>query len=73
MRKHLRGRRLVSATQLGSDRIIDLQFGSDEAAFHVFLELYDRVCSFKILLLILLSSLMVTICLVWKLKLNCIT
>ena len=43
MRKHLRGRRLVSATQLGSDRIIDLQFGSDEAAFHVFLELYDRV------------------------------
>ena len=33
----------MSVTQLGSDRIIDLQFGSDEAAFHVFLELYDRV------------------------------
>ena len=28
MRKHLKGKRLVSATQLGFDRIIDLQFGN---------------------------------------------
>nr|CAB3264294.1 nuclear export mediator factor NEMF [Phallusia mammillata] len=42
LRKHLRGRRLVSATQLGIDRIIDLQFGSNEAAYHVIVELYDR-------------------------------
>lgn len=42
LRKHLKGRRLVSAKQLGIDRIVDLQFGSDEAAYHVILELYDR-------------------------------
>ena len=28
MRKHLKGKRLVSAKQLGFDRIIDLQFGN---------------------------------------------
>lgn len=29
--------------QLGVDRIVDLQFGSDEAAYHLIVELYDRV------------------------------
>ena len=29
--------------QLGIDRIVDMQFGSGEAAYHVILELYDRV------------------------------
>ena len=43
MRKHLKGRRLESVRQLGIDRIIDLTFGSGEAAYHVILELYDRV------------------------------
>lgn len=33
---------MESLTQLGIDRIIDLQFGSGEAAYHVILELYDR-------------------------------
>ncbi|XP_021920344.1 nuclear export mediator factor NEMF homolog isoform X2 [Zootermopsis nevadensis] len=42
MRKHLRNKRLESLTQLGVDRIVDLQFGSGEAAYHVVLELYDR-------------------------------
>lgn len=42
MRKHLRNKRLESLTQLGMDRIVDLQFGSGEAAYHVILELYDR-------------------------------
>lgn len=42
MRKHLKGRRLESIRQLGIDRIIDLTFGSGEAAYHVILELYDR-------------------------------
>lgn len=28
--------------QVGTDRIIKLQFGSGEAAYHVILELYDR-------------------------------
>ncbi|TRY54189.1 hypothetical protein DNTS_030459 [Danionella cerebrum] len=41
-RKHLRSRRLVSVRQLGTDRVVDLQFGSDEAAYHLILELYDR-------------------------------
>ena len=43
MRKHLRTRRLVAITQLGVDRVIDLQFGSDQAAYHLIVELYDRV------------------------------
>lgn len=42
MRKHLRNKRLESLTQLGMDRIVDMQFGSGEAAYHVILELYDR-------------------------------
>ncbi|NXO41233.1 NEMF factor, partial [Locustella ochotensis] len=41
-RKHLKTRRLVSVSQLGVDRIVDLQFGSDEAAYHLIVELYDR-------------------------------
>ncbi|XP_066585470.1 ribosome quality control complex subunit NEMF homolog [Prorops nasuta] len=42
MRKHLKNKRLESLTQIGVDRIIDLQFGIGEAAYHVILELYDR-------------------------------
>ena len=45
-RKHIRSRRLVNITQLGIDRIVDLQFGSDEAAYHLIVELYDRVKHF---------------------------
>ncbi|XP_069883706.1 ribosome quality control complex subunit NEMF [Dipodomys merriami] len=41
-RKHLKSRRLVCAKQLGVDRIVDFQFGSDEAAYHLIIELYDR-------------------------------
>ena len=35
--------RLEKIEQLGIDRIVDMQFGSGEAAYHVILELYDRV------------------------------
>lgn len=42
MRKHLRSRRLEQINQLGADRIVDLQFGSNEAAYHLIVELYDR-------------------------------
>ncbi|XP_047512357.1 ribosome quality control complex subunit NEMF homolog [Pieris napi] len=42
LRKHLKNKRLEHLTQLGIDRIVDLQFGSGEAAYHVILELYDR-------------------------------
>lgn len=41
-RKHIRSRRLVNISLLGIDRIVDLQFGSDEAAYHLIVELYDR-------------------------------
>lgn len=42
MRKHLNNKRLESLTQLGTDRILNLQFGSNQAAYHVILELFDR-------------------------------
>ncbi|XP_059148218.1 ribosome quality control complex subunit NEMF-like [Physella acuta] len=42
LRKHLKGRRLEMVCQLGFDRIVDFQFGSGEAAYHIVLELYDR-------------------------------
>ncbi|XP_052865216.1 ribosome quality control complex subunit NEMF homolog isoform X1 [Anopheles cruzii] len=42
LRKHLKNKRLESFQQLGVDRIVDLQFGSGEAAYHIILELYDR-------------------------------
>ncbi|XP_071795031.1 ribosome quality control complex subunit NEMF-like [Asterias amurensis] len=42
LRKHLRSRRLTQLRQLGLDRVVDMQFGSDEAAYHLIVELYDR-------------------------------
>lgn len=42
LRKHIHNRRLEQIKQLGVDRIIDLQFGCNEAAYHVILELYDK-------------------------------
>ncbi|KAG8228129.1 hypothetical protein J437_LFUL000131, partial [Ladona fulva] len=42
MRKHLRNKRLESIKQLGIDRVVDLQFGTGEAEYHVILELYDK-------------------------------
>ncbi|XP_017776836.1 PREDICTED: nuclear export mediator factor NEMF homolog [Nicrophorus vespilloides] len=42
LRKHLKNKRLESLKQLGCDRIVDLQFGSGEAAYHVILELFDK-------------------------------
>lgn len=42
LRKHLKNKRLEKLEQLGVDRIVDFQFGMNEAAYHVILELYDR-------------------------------
>lgn len=42
LRKHLKNKRLEQISQLGGDRIIDFQFGTGDAAYHVLLELYDR-------------------------------
>lgn len=42
LRKHLKNKRLEALTQLGTDRIIDFQFGVGEATYHLILELYDR-------------------------------
>ncbi len=43
LRKHLRTRRLEDIKQLGVDRIVDFQFGSGEARYHLILELYSQV------------------------------
>ena len=40
LRKHLRTKKLTAINQLGVDRVIDLQFGYDEYAFHIMVELY---------------------------------
>jgi predicted ribosome quality control (RQC) complex YloA/Tae2 family protein len=42
LRKHLKNRRLECVRQLGMDRIVELQFGTGEAAYHIILEMYDR-------------------------------
>jgi len=42
LRKHLKNKRLEKVEQLGIDRIVDFQFGTGEAAYHVIIELYDR-------------------------------
>lgn len=42
LRKHLKNKRLECIKQVGYDRIIDMQFGTKEATYHVILELYDR-------------------------------
>lgn len=42
LRKHLKNKRLESLQQLGADRVVDMQFGVGEAAYHIILELYDR-------------------------------
>lgn len=42
LRKHLKNKRLESLTQVGTDRIINFQFGVGEATYYLILELYDR-------------------------------
>lgn len=55
LRKHLKNKRLEAINQLGIDRIIDLQFGTGEACYHVILELYDRgnviLCDYEYVIL----------------------
>lgn len=40
LRKHVKNKRIVSIKQLGFDRIIDFQFGDDDFAYHIILEIY---------------------------------
>ena len=42
LRKHVRGVRLTAVRQAGTDRVIDLQFGQDERAHHIIVELYGQ-------------------------------
>ncbi|RWS28335.1 nuclear export mediator factor NEMF-like protein [Leptotrombidium deliense] len=42
LRKHLKNKRLESIRQLGVDRVLDLQFGINEASYHLIVELYDK-------------------------------
>ncbi|KAJ3086652.1 hypothetical protein HK102_012770, partial [Quaeritorhiza haematococci] len=63
LRKHLRTRRLVELKQLGVDRIVDMQFGEGEAAYHVIVEFYASGniiltdCDYKIMSLLRVVSL----------------
>jgi predicted ribosome quality control (RQC) complex YloA/Tae2 family protein len=40
LRKHMRTKKLEKVEQLGIDRVVDLQFGKSEFAFHILVELY---------------------------------
>ena len=42
LRKHVKNKRVVSIKQLGFDRIIDFQFGDEDFAYHIILEIYAR-------------------------------
>lgn len=42
LRKHLRNKRIEYIKQVGIDRVVDIQFGINEAAYHIIVELYDR-------------------------------
>lgn len=42
LRKHLKNKRIESINQIGIDRLVDIQFGSSQAAYHLIVELYDR-------------------------------
>ena len=42
LRKHLRNKRIENIKQVGIDRVVDIQFGINEAAYHIIIELYDR-------------------------------
>ena len=39
LRKHINNKRLEKVKQVGVDRVVDLQFGSGEAAYHLILEM----------------------------------
>jgi len=41
LRKHLKGKKLDGVQQLGMDRVVDMRFGSGEAAHHLLVELYS--------------------------------
>lgn len=42
LRKHLKNKRIEYIKQVGIDRVVDIQFGINEAAYHIIIELYDR-------------------------------
>lgn len=42
LRKHLRNKRIEDIRQVGVDRLVDIQFGTNLAANHLIVELYDR-------------------------------
>uniref|UniRef100_A0A8C9H3F7 Uncharacterized protein n=1 Tax=Piliocolobus tephrosceles TaxID=591936 RepID=A0A8C9H3F7_9PRIM len=44
LRKHLRSRKITNITQLGGDRVVDIQFGYDDNACHLVIEFYvDKI------------------------------
>lgn len=58
LRKHIKNKRLESIKQINMDRVIDIQFGTQELAYHLICEFYASGniiltdCNYKILTLI---------------------
>ncbi|XP_067128468.1 ribosome quality control complex subunit NEMF [Centruroides vittatus] len=42
LRKHIKNKRVEAINQLGVDRVVDMQFGINEACYHILIELYDK-------------------------------
>ncbi|XP_023345305.1 nuclear export mediator factor NEMF [Eurytemora carolleeae] len=42
LRKHINNKRLEKISQMGVDRVLDIQFGAGDASYHLILEMYDR-------------------------------
>ena len=40
-RKHIKNKRLEKISQIGNDRIIDMQFGTGDFCYHIILELFS--------------------------------
>lgn len=46
LRKFLRTKRIASIQQVGYDRVVDIQIGYGEKAYHLIVEFYARVSLF---------------------------
>ncbi|CAH8457427.1 unnamed protein product [Schistosoma guineensis] len=42
LRKHIRNKKIVDISQVGADRVVDIQIGYESSAYHLIVELYDR-------------------------------
>ncbi|CAH8454001.1 unnamed protein product [Heterobilharzia americana] len=42
LRKHIRNKKIVNISQIGADRVVDIQIGYESSAYHLIVELYDK-------------------------------